>query len=112
MQARAEHEPAGRTRQETERRLREFVAGTPVCGVALDADIVEGTTGFGAYDFAQSVGADLLVVPAPPRLKRAVPLRMGWALQVTPCSLWIVRERVGGPSPPVGADGDQARQGT
>ena len=92
MQARAEHEPAGRTRQETEGRLVEFVADSPACGVALDVDIVEGTTGFGAYDFTQSVGADLLVVPAPPHLEGAVPPRMNWALQVTPCSLWVVRE--------------------
>jgi nucleotide-binding universal stress UspA family protein len=99
MQARAERgaegEPPVRTREETERRLCEFVAAAPPCGVALDADIVEGTTGFAAYDFAQSVDADLLVVPAPPRLGGAVPPRMNWALQVTPCSLWVVRQSVG-----------------
>jgi nucleotide-binding universal stress UspA family protein len=99
MQARAERGGQGqtsvRTREETERRLCEFVASVPACGVALDADIVEGTTGFGAYDFAQSVDADLLVVPAPPHLKGAVPPRMNWALQVTPCSLWVVRENMG-----------------
>jgi nucleotide-binding universal stress UspA family protein len=95
MRARAKHGPAGRTRQETERRLVEFVADSPACGVALDVDIVEGTTGFGAYDFTQSVGADLLVVPAPPHLEGAVPPRMNWALQVTPCSLWVVRETGG-----------------
>ena len=94
MRARAEHEPAGRTRQETERRLVEFVADAPACGVALDVDIVEGTTGFGAYDFTQAVGADLLVVPAPPHLDGAVPPPMNWALQVTPCSVWVVREPV------------------
>lgn len=93
MQARAEHEPAVRTREETERLLREFVTSAPTCGVALDADIIGGTTGFAAYDFAQSAGADLLVVPAPTRLRGAVPPRMNWALQVTPCSLWVVRER-------------------
>ena len=95
MQARAKHGFAGRTRKETERRLVEFVADSPACGVALDVDIVEGTTGFGAYDFTQSLGADLLVVPAPPHLEGAVPPRMNWALQVTPCSLWVVRETVG-----------------
>ena len=94
MQARAEYEPAGRTRQETERRLVEFVADSPPCGVALDVDIIEGTTGFGAYDFTQSAGADLLVVPAPPHLEGAVPPRMNWALQVTPCSVWVVRETI------------------
>jgi hypothetical protein len=92
MQARAEYDPAGRTRQETERLLVEFVADSPACGVALDVDIVEGTTGFGAYDLTRSVGADLLVVPAPPHLEGAVPPRMSWALQVTPCSVWVVRE--------------------
>ena len=94
MRARAEYDPAGRTREETERLLVEFVADAPACGVALDVDIVEGTTGFGAYDFTQAVGADLLVVPAPPHLAGAVPPRMNWALQVTPCSVWVVREAV------------------
>ncbi|MBV9490460.1 MAG: universal stress protein [Verrucomicrobia bacterium] len=95
MRARAKHGLGGRTRKETERLLVEFVADSPACGVALDVDIVEGTTGFGAYDFTQSLGADLLVVPAPPHLKGAVPPRMNWALQVAPCSLWVVRETVG-----------------
>jgi nucleotide-binding universal stress UspA family protein len=95
MRARAKHGRAGRTRQDTERLLVEFVADSPACGVALDVDIVEGTTGFGAYDYTESVGADLLVVPAPPHLEGAVPPRMNWALQVTPCSLWVVRESVG-----------------
>ena len=99
MQARAARGAEGqgptRTREETERLLGAFVAGAPACDVPLAADIVEGTTGFGAYEFAQSVGADLLVVPAPMRLGGAVPPRMNWALQVTPCSLWVVRERLG-----------------
>jgi nucleotide-binding universal stress UspA family protein len=103
MQARAEHEPAVRTRGETEQLLREFVASAPACGVALDADIVGGTTGFAAYDFAQTANADLLVVPAPPRLGGAVPPRMNWALQVTPCSLWVVRKHAGGARPAQGA---------
>jgi hypothetical protein len=99
MRARAKHGPAGRTRKETERRLVEFVADSPPCRVALDVDIIEGTTGFGAYDFIQSIGADLLVVPAPPQLDGAVPPRMNWALQVIPCSLWVVRETIGQASP-------------
>jgi len=32
------------------------------------------------------------VVPAPEHVEGAVPSMMDWALQVTPCSLWIVRE--------------------
>ncbi|MBV9491748.1 MAG: universal stress protein [Verrucomicrobia bacterium] len=95
MQARAARRGAAggpaRTRQETERLLVEFLTDVPASGVALDADVVEGTTGFGAYDFTRSLGADLLVVPAPSRRGGAVPPRMNWALQVTPCSLWVVR---------------------
>jgi hypothetical protein len=50
------------------------------------------STGFAACDFTQSIGAELLVVPAPEHVEGAVPSMMDWALQVTPCSLWIVRE--------------------
>jgi hypothetical protein len=40
----------------------------------------------------QSIGAELLVLPAPENIDGAVPSMMDWALQVIPCSLWIVRE--------------------
>jgi hypothetical protein len=54
--------------------------------------VVDSTTGFAACDFTQSIGANLLLVPAPERIEGAVPSMMDWALQVTPCSLWIVRQ--------------------
>src|SRR6516162_2550719 len=96
MQARAESggeygEPA-RTREEEEELMRDFVATAPACGVPVEFKIVDTTTGFAACDFTQSIGAELLVVPAPQHLEGAVPSMMDWALQVTPCSLWIVRE--------------------
>jgi len=43
----------------------------------------------------QSIGAELLVVPAPKHVEGAVPSMMDWALQFIPCSLWIVRESWG-----------------
>jgi nucleotide-binding universal stress UspA family protein len=99
MQARAksgtEHEKPARTREEEEGLLRDFVTTAPACSVPVESRIVDTTTGFAAYDFTQSVGANLLVVPATEHIEGAVPSMMDWALQVTPCSLWIVRERLG-----------------
>ena len=96
MQARAElgteHEKPARTREEEEELLRDFVAKAPACSVPVESRIIDTTTGFAAYDFTQSIGANLLVVPAPEHIEAAVPSMMDWALQVTPCSLWIVRK--------------------
>src|ERR1700746_680199 len=89
----AEHEKAARKREEEEQLLRDFVATAPACGVPVESKIVDTTTGFAACDFTQSIGAELLVVPAPEHLEDTVAARMHWALQVPPCSLWIVRER-------------------
>ena len=96
MQARAEsgteHEKPARTREEEEELLRDFVAKAPACSVPVESRVIDTSTGFAAYDFTQSIGANLLVVPAPERIEGAVPSMMDWALQVTPCSLWIVRQ--------------------
>ena len=96
MQARAElgteHEKPARTREEEEELLRDFVAKAPACSVPVESRIIDTTTGFAAYDFTQSIGANLLVVPAPQHIEGAVPSMMDWVLQVIPCSLWIVRE--------------------
>jgi hypothetical protein len=97
MRARAEssthHEKAARTREEEEQLLRDFMVRAPACSVPVESRIVDATTGFAAYDFTQSIGANLLVVPAPEHIEGTVPSMMDWALQVIPCSLWIVRER-------------------
>ena len=96
MQARAESgakcEKPARKREEEEELLRDFVATAPACRVPVESKIVDTTTGFAACDFMQSIGAELLVVPARKHVEGAVPSMMDWALQVTPCSLWIVRE--------------------
>src|SRR5262252_9043583 len=81
-----------RAREEEEQLLRDFVATAPACRVPVESKIVDTTTGFAACDFTQSIGAELLVVPAPEHAEGAVSSMMDWALQVTPCSLWIVRE--------------------
>ncbi len=96
MQARAEssteHGKPARTREEEEELLRDFVTTAPACSVPVESRIVDSTTGFAACDFTQSIGAHLLVVPAPERMESGVPSMMDWALQVIPCSLWIVRQ--------------------
>jgi hypothetical protein len=68
------------------------VAPALAYGVPVESKIVDTTTGFAACDFVQSIGAELLVMPASEHVEGAVPSMMDWALQVTPCSLWIVRE--------------------
>ena len=96
MQARAESGPESekpaRKREEEEHLLRDFLATAPPCGVAVESTIVDTTTGFAACDFMQSIGAELLVMPAREHVEGTVPSLMDWALQVIPCSLWIVRE--------------------
>jgi nucleotide-binding universal stress UspA family protein len=75
MQARAEssthHEKAGRTREEEEQLLRDFMVKAPACSVPVESRIVDATTGFAAYDFTQSIGANLLIVPASERTSKA-----------------------------------------
>src|SRR3979411_2971560 len=88
----AESEKPTRKREEEDQLLRDFVATAPACGVPVESKIVDTTTGFAACDFTQSIGAELLVVPAPDHVAGVLTSMMDWALQVTPCSLWIVQE--------------------
>ena len=73
MQARAEsgaeYEKPARKREEEEQLLNDFVATAPTCGVPVESKIVDTTTGFAACDFTQSIGAELLVVPAMKRFR-------------------------------------------
>ncbi len=94
MKARAETgasagKPA-RTRAEEEQLMQDFLATLPDTEVSVEWRIVEATTGFAACDFADSAGADLLVLPGHQRPGGRVPPMADWALQVLPCSLWIV----------------------
>jgi hypothetical protein len=56
--------------EEEEQLLRDFVATAPACGVPVESKIVDATTSFGACDFTQSIGAELLIVPARARRRR------------------------------------------
>ena len=94
MDARAETgakdgKPA-RTRAQEERLMEDFVASLPKCHVPVDWKVVDATTGFAACEFAESVDADLLVLPGHNRPEGRVPPMADWALQVVPCSRWIV----------------------
>jgi hypothetical protein len=61
------------------------------CQVQADWNIVDATTGFAACEFAESVDADLFVLPGYNRPQGRVPPLADWALQVVPCSLWIAQ---------------------
>ena len=80
-----------RTRVQEERLMEDFLASLPKCQVQVDWNIVDATTGFAACEFAESVDADLLVLPGYNRPQGRVPPLADWALQVVPCSLWIVQ---------------------
>ena len=80
-----------RTRVQEERLMESFLASLPKCQVQVDWNIVDATTGFAACEFAESVEADLLVLPGYNRPQGRVPPLADWALQVVPCSLWIVQ---------------------
>ena len=71
--------------------MEDFLASLPKCQVQVDWNIVDTTTGFAACEFAESVEADLLVLPGYNRPHGRVPPLADWALQVVPCSLWIVQ---------------------
>jgi hypothetical protein len=84
-----------RTRVQEEQLMEDL----PKCQVQVNWNIVDATTGFAACEFAESVEADLLVLPGYNRSQGRVPLLADWALQVVPCSLWIAQGRVGGGNP-------------
>src|SRR5262249_9184053 len=72
MQVRAEsdveYEEPARNREKEEELMRDFMATAQTRGVPVECKIVDTTTGFAACDFTQSIGAELLVVPAPEHL--------------------------------------------
>jgi len=81
-----------RTREAEENLLEEFVMELPDVGEFVDVDfsVIDATTGFAACDFAESVEADLLVLPWYRESNRKVPPLADWALQVVPCNLLLV----------------------
>jgi nucleotide-binding universal stress UspA family protein len=87
---RAKSGKPARTRAEEEELMENFVAGLPSSEVPKDWRVIEATTGFAACDFAESMGADLLILAGHSQPGGRVPPMADWALQVVPCSLWIV----------------------
>jgi nucleotide-binding universal stress UspA family protein len=80
-----------RTRAEEEELMLSFVADLPqATGVSMDWTVIDATTGFAACDFAEEMEADLMVLPGHDRPGGRVPSMADWALQVVPCSVWIV----------------------
>ena len=77
-----------------EERLQKFVVEIGVSKVPVDARCIEGTTGFAASDFVQSIAADLLVVPAgPANAGQVFPTGLEWLLNVIPSNVLVFRAR-------------------
>jgi nucleotide-binding universal stress UspA family protein len=79
-----------RTRQDEEQLLEQFVADLPSPSVPMEWRVIDAITGFAACDFAESIEADLLVLPWRRRANSKVPPLADWALRVVPCSLWLI----------------------
>jgi nucleotide-binding universal stress UspA family protein len=95
MKARAEvglsNGTPARTRGGEEKLLEIFLDPFSKTDLPLDSRIIDATTGFAACDFVESIGADLLILPSQNRPEGHVPPMTDWAMQVLPCSLWVVR---------------------
>jgi nucleotide-binding universal stress UspA family protein len=78
----------------TEDALKELIDERESSQVELDYHLVRGNTGFTAFEFIQSSGSDLLVMPSqftsPDRPVFAPAL--DWIIQVIPTNLWVIRE--------------------
>jgi nucleotide-binding universal stress UspA family protein len=75
-----------------EARLDAFVEEFEIAELPIITRCIEGTTGFAAADFVQSIEADLLVIASEPSPGRAhFPARMEWLENVIPANLLVVR---------------------
>jgi nucleotide-binding universal stress UspA family protein len=83
-------EKSFRTHQDDEQLLEQFLADLPCPSVSLDWRVIDAITGFAACDFAESIEADLLVLPWQHHASSRVPPLADWALRVVPCSLWLI----------------------
>jgi nucleotide-binding universal stress UspA family protein len=82
----------GRTFEEEEKALEEFILAGGQTRVPIEARCVRGNTGFAASDFVQSVEADLLVVPIHAAAAgQHLPNHIAWITDVIPCNLWVIR---------------------
>jgi nucleotide-binding universal stress UspA family protein len=72
-----------------------FVQERTETSVSLDFHLIRGNTGFTAFEYLQSSGANLLVVPSE-RTPSGEPVFapvLDWIIQVIPTNLWVIREK-------------------
>jgi nucleotide-binding universal stress UspA family protein len=80
-----------------EARLDAFVEEFDIAAIPIITRCIEGTTGFAAADFVQSIGADLLVIASEAASGHAhFPARMEWLENVIPANLLVIRPAVSG----------------
>jgi nucleotide-binding universal stress UspA family protein len=78
----------------TEDALKMLIKERESSKVELDYHLVRGNTGFTAFEFIQSSGSDLLVMPSQftsPEQPVFAPV-LDWIIQVIPTNLWVIRE--------------------
>jgi hypothetical protein len=84
-----------------EAHLDSFVEEFDYASVPIITRCIEGTTGFAAADFVQSIGADLLVIASDATAGHPhFPARMEWLENVIPANLLVIRAPAD-ESPPV-----------
>ena len=90
-------EPGGSTALAAEEaRLDAFVEEFDIAAIPIVTRCIEGTTGFAAADFVQSIGADLLVIASEATSGQAqFPARMEWLENVIPTNLLVIRSPAG-----------------
>lgn len=88
-----EGEGPARHQHDEEAMLEEFVSVAEDSPVMVETRVIHSTTGMRASDFATSIEADLLIVPASVDAegRTVLPPYMDWVMQVIPCALWVVR---------------------
>jgi nucleotide-binding universal stress UspA family protein len=75
-----------------EARLERFVEEFDIAAIPIITRCIEGTTGFAAADFVQSIEADLLVIAGEAVSGHAqFPARMEWLENVIPANLLVIR---------------------
>jgi len=80
-----------------EARLDAFVEEFDIAAIPIVTRCIEGTTGFAAAEYVQSIGADLMVIASETRGGHAAfPARMEWLENVIPSNLLVIRPPVAG----------------
>jgi nucleotide-binding universal stress UspA family protein len=79
--------------EDEEAALEKFVLSAGATDVPIETRCIRGNTGLAASDFAQSVEADLLVVPVETNEDASgrLPNNIAWITDVIPCNLWVIR---------------------